>query len=160
MGLTPSAETSADLLGMLTPACTMTLRSSKRALWIFLLCAAFCAFNATAMDGNNAAPGHAWTPGRHIIAMPESGHPAIMDGAATSATSAPQRIWTQRPLRMRLPTGSFASISIYRTLLGSQASAPQALPSPSCTVRTVRTVRTPRGNRVLRGRIFMAGLCK
>ena len=80
MGLTPSAAPAADLQGMLTPACTMTLRSSKRALWIFLLCAAFCAFNATAMDGNNAAPGHAWTPGRHIIAMPESGHPAIMDG--------------------------------------------------------------------------------
>ena len=80
MGNTPSAATAADLLGMLTLACTMTLRSSKRALWIFLLCAAFCAFNATAMDGNNAAPGHAWTPGRHIIAMPESGHPAIMDG--------------------------------------------------------------------------------
>ena len=80
MGFTPSAATAADLLGMLTLACTMTLRSSKRALWIFLLCAAFCAFNATAMDGNNAAPGHAWTPGRHIIAMPESGHPAIMDG--------------------------------------------------------------------------------
>ena len=80
MGNTPSAASAADLLGMLTLACTMTLRSSKRALWIFLLCAAFCAFSATAMDANPAAPGHAWTPGRHIIAMPESGHPAIMDG--------------------------------------------------------------------------------
>ena len=38
-------------------ACTQTLRSSKRALWIFLLCAAFCAFTANAMDGNNAAAG-------------------------------------------------------------------------------------------------------
>ena len=80
MGNTPSAATAADLLSMPSLACTQTLRSSKRALWIFLLCAAFCAFTANAMDGNNAAPGHAWTPGRHIIAMPESGHPAIMDG--------------------------------------------------------------------------------
>ena len=28
----------------------MTLRSSQRALWVFLLCATFCAFSANAMD--------------------------------------------------------------------------------------------------------------
>ena len=74
MGNTPSAATAADLLSMPSLARTQPLRSSKRALWIFLLCAAFCAFTAYAMDGNNAAPGHAWTPGRHIVAMQESGH--------------------------------------------------------------------------------------
>ena len=77
MGITPSAT---NLLGMQASACPMTLRFSKRALLVFFLGAAFCAFSAHAMDGGAAAPGHAWTPGRHIVAMPESGHPAIMDG--------------------------------------------------------------------------------
>ena len=80
MGLTPSAATAADLLGMLPAACSWTYTSTKRVLLLFLLCAAIHDLGALAMDGGAAAPGHAWTPGRHIVAMPESGHPAIMDG--------------------------------------------------------------------------------
>ena len=66
MGFTPSAASAADLLGMPSLACTVTLRSSKRALWIFLLCAAFCAFTANAMDGNNADKGDYTYTGVHI----------------------------------------------------------------------------------------------
>ena len=73
MGLTPSAATAADLLGMLPIACYRTYRSTKHVLLLFLLCAAIYNFGAVAMDGGAAAPGHAWTPGRHIVAMPESG---------------------------------------------------------------------------------------
>ena len=80
MGLTPSAATAADLLSMLPTACLKTFKSTKNVLLHFLLCAAIHDFGAVAMDGGAAAPGHAWTPGRHIVAMPESGHPAIMDG--------------------------------------------------------------------------------
>ena len=80
MGLTPSAATAADLLSMLPTACLKTFKSTKNVLLLFLLCAAIHDFGAVAMDGGAAAPGHAWTPGRHIVAMPESGHPAIMDG--------------------------------------------------------------------------------
>ena len=80
MGLTPSAATAADLLHVHTLARTMTLKSPKRVVLAFLLCAVFFNVATLAMDGGAAAPGHAWTPGRHISAMPESGHPAIMDG--------------------------------------------------------------------------------
>ena len=100
MGLTPSAATAADLLSMLPTACYRTYKSTKRVLLLFLLCAVIYNFGAVAMDGGAAAPGHAWTPGRHIVAMPESGHPAIMDGifgAHTRATrytpARPSRAW-------------------------------------------------------------------
>ena len=34
-----------------------------------------------AADGDNhAGPGRTWSPGKNIIQMQESGHPAIMDG--------------------------------------------------------------------------------
>ena len=81
MELTSSAATAADLLRVPDSARTMTLRFTKRVALVLLLCAAFCSIGTLAMlDGGAAAPGHAWTPGRHITPMPESGHPAIMDG--------------------------------------------------------------------------------
>ena len=72
MGLTPSAATAADLLHVHTLARTITLKSPKRVVLAFLLCAVFFNVATLAMDGGAAAPGHAWTPGRHISAMPES----------------------------------------------------------------------------------------
>ena len=80
MGFSSSAATAADLLRVPDSARTMTLRSPKRVVLALLLCAVFYSVATLAMDGGAAAPGHAWTPGRHISAMPESGHPAIMDG--------------------------------------------------------------------------------
>ena len=106
----------------------MTLRSPKRALWIFLLCAAFCAFSANAMDANPpAVPGHAWTPaGHHIIAMgPESGHPAIMDGTTTCDPQRTTRrllspLALKRTLGVRLPS----NLVIFNNKMGAATLLP------------------------------------
>ena len=79
MGHTPSAASAADLLRSATPSSTSKWTVS--AIAILVLALTVCTIPCSAMDGGAAAPGHAWTPGRHITPMEESGHPSIMDGA-------------------------------------------------------------------------------
>ena len=80
MGFTSSAATAANLLGRFKAPGTMSFAPSAKFWCLLFVLFAFIVQPTATMDGGAAAPGHAWTPGRHIVAMQESGHPAIMDG--------------------------------------------------------------------------------
>ena len=92
MGLTPSAAAAADLLSMLPTACYRTYKSTKRVLLLFLLCAVIYNFGAVAMDGGAAAPGHAWTPGRHIVAVDGDAAPHLALAATCTELRRPEHV--------------------------------------------------------------------